>query len=163
LHGELGDDRSKPWLKPGSLSMKKLVGAIRGKKDCHLKDLPMMTEFQHTSINENINARHNVYFSKQYAYDPAQAVVRPCLTVIDHNRNADRKPRKDRDGADKVTSVSTRDGLDSKKRVIMEAKDTSWRQEILAEVLQVRKFEHNFLPYRNLVLDIRIRILLSYR
>jgi hypothetical protein len=89
--------------------------------------------------------------------------VRACLTVIDHNRNADRKPRKDRDGADKVTSVSTRDGLDSKKRVIMEAKDTSWRQEILAEVLQVRKFEHNFLPYRNLVLDIRIRILLSYR
>jgi hypothetical protein len=57
LHGDLGDDRSKPWLKPGSLSMKKLIGAIRGKKDCRLKDLPMMTEFQHTSINENINAR----------------------------------------------------------------------------------------------------------
>jgi hypothetical protein len=37
--------------------MKKLIGAIRGKKDCRLKDLPMMTEFQHTSINENINAR----------------------------------------------------------------------------------------------------------
>jgi hypothetical protein len=35
--------------------------------------------------------------------------------------------------------VSTRDGLDSKKRVIMEAKDTTWRQEILAEVLQVGK------------------------
>ncbi len=35
--------------------MKKLIGAIRGKKDCRLKDLPMMTE--HTSINENINAR----------------------------------------------------------------------------------------------------------
>jgi hypothetical protein len=58
LHGELGDDRSKPWLKPGSLSMKKLNEAIRGKKDCRLKDLAMMTEFQHTSVNENINARH---------------------------------------------------------------------------------------------------------
>ena len=90
-------------------------------------------------INANPDARHNVYFSKQYAYDPAQAVVRACLTVIDHNRNAHRKPRKDRDGVDKVTSVSTRDGLDSKKRVIMEAKDTTWRQEILAEVLQVGK------------------------
>jgi hypothetical protein len=89
--------------------------------------------------NANPDARHNVYFSKQYAYDPAQAVVRACLTVIDHNRNAHRKPRKDRDGVDKVTSVSTRDGLDSKKRVIMEAKDTTWRQEILAEVLQVGK------------------------
>jgi hypothetical protein len=58
LHGELGDDRSKPWLKPGSLSMKKLNEAIRGKRDCSLKDLDMMTEFQHTSVNENINARH---------------------------------------------------------------------------------------------------------
>ena len=58
LHGELGEDRSKPWLKPGSLSMKKLNEAIRGKKDCRLKDLEMMTEFQHTSVNENINARH---------------------------------------------------------------------------------------------------------
>ena len=58
LHGELGEDRSKPWLKPGSLSMKKLNEAIRGKKDCRLKDLDMMTEFQHTSVNENINARH---------------------------------------------------------------------------------------------------------
>jgi hypothetical protein len=57
LHGELPEDRNKPWLKPGSLSMKKLIGAIRGKKDCRLKDLPMMTEFQHTSINESINAR----------------------------------------------------------------------------------------------------------
>jgi hypothetical protein len=44
---------------------------------------------------------------------------------------------------DKVTSVSTRDGLDSKKRVIMEAKDTTWRQEILAEVLQVGTFFYN--------------------
>jgi hypothetical protein len=64
LHGELGDDRSKPWLKPGSLIMKKLNEAIRGKKDCRLKDLAMMTEFQHTSINKNINAKHNTYFSR---------------------------------------------------------------------------------------------------
>jgi hypothetical protein len=45
--------------------MKKLNEAIRGKKDCGLKDLAMMTEFQHTSINKNINAKHNTYFRKQ--------------------------------------------------------------------------------------------------
>jgi hypothetical protein len=80
-----------------------------------------------------------VYFSKQYAYDAPQAVVRACLTVIDHNRNADQKPRKDRDGDDKVVTVTTRDGQDSKERTIMEEKNTTWRQEILAEVLQVGK------------------------
>jgi len=64
---------------------------------------------------------------------------RACLTVIDHNRNADRKPRKDRDGDDKVVTVTTRDGQDSKERTIMEEKNTTWRQEILAEVLQVGK------------------------
>ena len=90
-------------------------------------------------FNANPDARHNVYFSKQYAYDPPQAVVRACLTVIDHNRNADRKPRKDRDGDDKVVTVTTRDGQDSKERTIMEEKNTTWRQEILAEVLQVGK------------------------
>ena len=90
-------------------------------------------------FNANPDARHNVYFSKKYAYDPPQAVVRACLTVIDHNRNVDRKPRKDRDGDDKVVSVTTRDGQDSKERTIMEDKNTIWRQEIMAEVLQVGK------------------------
>jgi hypothetical protein len=79
-----------------------------------------------------------VYFSKQYAYEPTQAVVRACLTVIDHNKNKDRKPRKDRDGEDKIETVSTRDGLDSKNRPVKEAKNTQWRQEIMAEVLQVK-------------------------
>jgi hypothetical protein len=51
----------------------------------------------------------------------------------------DRKPRKDRDGDDKVVSVTTRDGQDSKERIIMEDKNTIWRQEIMAEVLQVGK------------------------
>ncbi len=79
-----------------------------------------------------------MYFSKQYAYEPTQAVVRACLTVIDHNKNKDRKPRKDRDGEDKIETVSTRDGLDSKNRPVKEAKNTQWRQEIMAEVLQVK-------------------------
>jgi hypothetical protein len=35
--------------------------------------------------------------------------------------------------------VTTRDGQDSKERTIMEEKNTTWRQEILAEVLQVGK------------------------
>ncbi len=48
IHGPLPVDRCKPWLKSDSLAMKKLVLAIRGPKDCRLKDLPHMTEFQHT-------------------------------------------------------------------------------------------------------------------
>jgi hypothetical protein len=105
--------------------MKKLNEAICGKKDCCLQDLAMMTEFQHTSINENINAKHNTYFSKQYASDPLQAVVRACLTVIDHNRNADRKRRKDRDRDDKVVTVTTQGGQDSKE-------GSSWRTRTLS-------------------------------
>jgi hypothetical protein len=139
LHEELPEDRSKPWLKPGSLSMKKLVAAIRGRKDCRLKDLEMMTEFQHTSWNENINARHNVYLPKSTAFEHPQAVVRACLTAIDHNHNADRKQKKDVDGDSQYEMVSTRDGLDYKERKVMEPKDTTWRKKIFAEVLEVRK------------------------
>jgi hypothetical protein len=49
----------------------------------------MMTEFQHTSTNENINARH-----KSYAFEHPQTVVRACLTAIDHNHNADRMQKR---------------------------------------------------------------------
>jgi hypothetical protein len=119
--------------------MKKLVAAIRGRKDCRLKDLEMMTEFQHTSTNENINARHNVYFPKSYAFQHPQAVVRACLTAIDHNHNADSKQKIDVDGDSQYEMVSTRDGLGYKERKVMEPKNTTWRKLILAEVLEVRE------------------------
>lgn len=138
-HEELSGERNKPWLKPGSLSMKKLVAAIHGRRDCRLDDLEMMTEFQHTSINESINSVHNVYFPKAYAFEHPQAVVRASLTAIDHNHNVGRKPRKDVDGDTMYTIVSTRDGLDYKDRKVMESKDTTWRKVIMAEVLEVRK------------------------
>ncbi len=48
LHGDLPRDRAKPWIKENSLAMKKLEEAIRGHKDSRLKDLQLMTEFQHT-------------------------------------------------------------------------------------------------------------------
>jgi hypothetical protein len=35
--------------------------------------------------------------------------------------------------------VSTRDGLDYKERKVMEAKNTTWKKLILAEVLEVRE------------------------
>lgn len=138
LHGELPARRSKPWLKDGSLSMKKLVQAIHGRKDCRLKDIPMMTEFQHTSINESINALHNVYLPKSNSYGHQQALVRGCLTAIDHNYNADRKPLLDHDGEEMYNVVSTRDGLVYTAKTIKEPKNTEWRKEILGEVLQVR-------------------------
>jgi hypothetical protein len=146
-HEDLSGERTKPWLKPGSLSMKKLVAAIRGRKDCRLKDLEMMTEFQHTSTNENINARHNVYFPKSYAFEHPQAVVRACLTAIDHNHNADRKQKIDVDGDSQYEMVSTRDGLDYKERKVMEPKNTTWRKLILAEVLEVREKIIIFQPH----------------
>jgi len=133
-HEDLSGERTKPWLKPGSLSMKKLVAAIRGRKDCRLKDLEMMTEFQHTSMNENISTRH-----KSYAFEHPQAVVRACRTAIDHNQKADRKQKIDVDGDSQYGMVSTRDGLDYRERKVMEPKNASWRKLILAEVLEVRE------------------------
>jgi hypothetical protein len=155
-HDELPAGRNKQWLKPGSHSMRKLVGAIRGKNDCRLKDLDMMTEFQHTSTNESINALHNVYLSKSNAYNHPQAYVRACLTAIDHNYNVDRKPSRDVDGDERYNIVSTRDGLVYTAKTIMEPKNTAWRQEILSEVLQVNLF----IIYRcNIALYPMLRIL----
>jgi len=136
LHPELPSVRSKPWLKEGSLSMKKLVKAIRGHRDSRLKDLECMTEFQHTGPNEWINALHNMYFPKSTSFGPTQSQVRACLTVIDHNKNADRETVLDHDGNKKYIMVVTRDGVEYKEKEVKVPKDTSWRKEICDEVLQ---------------------------
>jgi len=49
------DDRTKPWLTETSQSYKKIVAAIRGPGDCRLKDLELLTEFQHTGTGSNAN------------------------------------------------------------------------------------------------------------
>jgi hypothetical protein len=139
LHDELPIERPKPWLKEGSLSMKKLVLAIRGKKDCRLKDLEMMTEFHHTGTNEQINNLHNCYLPKSCSFGHKQAIVRAALTAIDHNSNVDRKPALDHDGEERYDVINTRDGQVWTAKVIKEPKNTTWRSEIVAEVLQVRK------------------------
>jgi hypothetical protein len=118
--------------------IKKLVAAIRERKDCRLNDLEIMTEFQHTSWNVNINARHEVYLPKSTAFEHLQAIVRACLTAIDHNHNTDRK-QKDVDVDIQYEMTSARDGLSYKERKVMEPKDTRWRKKILAEVLEVRE------------------------
>lgn len=110
LHGDISSGRRKPWLKEGSLTMKKLVAAIRGNKDCRLKDLEFMTEFQHTGINENINSLHNVYFPKSCSFGHLQAIIRGCLTAIDHNTSVDRKPSVDVDGESRYNVINSRDG-----------------------------------------------------
>ena len=119
--------------------MKKLVSALCGKNNCRLKDMDMMTECQHTSRNESVNAEHNVFFSKSYAYDHPQAYVRACLTGIDHNKNANRPPLLDRDGVQRQTQRCTRDGQEYTTRGLLVPKDTSWRKEILSEVLQAMR------------------------
>jgi len=139
LHAELDSERDKPWLREGSPSMKKLVMAIRGNKDSRLKDLEMMTEYQHTSTNESVNALHNVYLSKSYAFDHPQAIVRACLTGIDHNKNANRSPRLDQYGEQMYSVRYTRDGQEYTAREVLQAKDTSWRKEIFSEVLQAMR------------------------
>jgi hypothetical protein len=138
LHDDLPAVRSKPFLKEGSLSVKKIVLALRGHKDSRLKDLEMMTTFQHTSENESINALHNVYFPKSTSFGPAQSQVRACLTVIDHNRNVGRKVLLDHDGNKRYNIVCGRDGITYTPKKLKERKDTSWRNEICEEVLQVR-------------------------
>ena len=138
LHDDLPAVRTKPFLKEGSLSVKKIVMALRGHKDSRLKDLEMMTTFQHTSTNESINALHNVYFPKSTSFGPVQSQVRACLTVIDHNRNVGRKVLLDHDGNKRYNIVCGRDGITYTPKKLKERKDTSWRTEICDEVLQVR-------------------------
>jgi hypothetical protein len=141
LHEELPIERSKPWLKVGSLSMKKLVQAIRGNKDCRLKDLEMMTEFQHTGTNEQINNLHNCYLPKSCSFGHKQAIVRAALTAIDHNSNVNRKPALDHDGEERYDVVNTRDGQVWTAKVVKEPKNTTWRNEIVGEVLQVNRIQ----------------------
>jgi hypothetical protein len=136
LHGDLPSDRTKPWLREGTLSHKKVVQAIRGNRDCRLKDLELMTEFQHTGVNEQINNLHNVYLPKSTFFGQEQAYVRGCLTGIDHNFNTDRQPALDVDGDERYNVVATRDGKLWTAKLVREPKDTSWRQEITDEVIQ---------------------------
>jgi hypothetical protein len=136
LHGPLPSERDKPWLKESSLAMKKLVLAIRGHKDCRLKDLQYMTEFQHTSVNEQLNNIHNIYLPKSVCFGPAQARVRGCLTAIDHNSNVNRPAKKDRDGEDQYIVTVSRDGQVYTAKPVKEAKNTEWRTEIMEEVVE---------------------------
>ncbi len=136
-HGELPIQRSKTWLKEKCPSMSKVILAIRGNKDCRLKDVDMMSEFQHTGTNEQINNLHNCYLPKSCSFGHKQAIVRGALTAIDHNHNTDRKPALDYDGEERFNIVNSRDGQIWTAKPIKEPKDTSWRQEILEEVLQV--------------------------
>ncbi len=87
----------------------------------------------------NINARHKVYLPKSTAFEHLQAIVRACLTAIDHNHNADRKQKKDVDVDSQYEMMNARDGLRYKERKVMEPKDTTWRKKILAEVLEVKE------------------------
>jgi hypothetical protein len=137
LHGDLPAEHSKPWLKQGSVSMKKLVLAIRGNKDCRLKDLALMTEFQHTGTNEQLNNLHNVYLPKSCSFGHKQAIVRACLTAIDHNNNVNRKPALDLDGEERYNVINTRDGQVWTAKLVKVAKNTTWRKEIADEVVQV--------------------------
>ncbi len=119
--------------------MKKIVLAIRGHKDCRLRDLQYMTEFQHTSVNEQLNNLHNVYLPKHTSFGHLQAMVRGCLTAIDHNYNVNRSAAKDRDGEDQYNIASSRDGQIYTAKLVKEPKITKWRQEIMQDVLHAAR------------------------
>jgi solute carrier family 8 (sodium/calcium exchanger) len=136
LHGPLPSVRDKPWLRESSMAMKKLTQAVRGHKDCRIKDLQHMTEFQHTSINEQLNHIHNIYLPKSLSFGPVQARVRGCLTAIDHNCNVNRPAKKDKDGEDQYTVTVSRDGQMYTAKPVKVAKNTAWRAEIMAEVVE---------------------------
>jgi hypothetical protein len=138
LHGDLPNDRSKPWIGEDTLAMRKLVVAIRGKGDSRLKDLALMTEFQHTGTNENINSLHNKYLPKSCAFGHQQAIVRACLTAIDHNTNVERQPALDEDGENRYNIVNSRDRQVWTSKIVKEPKNYAWRQEIVEEVVQVQ-------------------------
>jgi hypothetical protein len=135
LHGELHARRNKAWLRKGSLAMKKLVLAIRGINDSRLKDIEMMTEFQHTGSNEQINNLHNLYLPKSCSFGHKQAIVRAALTAIDHNSNVNRKPALDKDGEERFNVVNSRDGQVWTAKIVKEPKNTKWRNEIVEEVM----------------------------
>jgi solute carrier family 8 (sodium/calcium exchanger) len=134
-HGPLPTPRDKPYLKVGSLPYRKLVAALRGKADCRLKDLDHLTEFQHTSVNEQLNNVHNIYLDKATFYRPTQAKVRGCLAVIDHNNNVNRPAKRDVDGEIQTVESVSRDGQHFSSKPVKVAKNTEWRAAIMAEVV----------------------------
>lgn len=135
LHGDLPEGDEKHWIPKDSFAMRKLVAALRGPNNCRLKDLELLTEFQHTGTNENINSLHNKYLPKSCSYGHTQSIVRACLTAIDHNTNVNRQVTKDEDGEDKYSIVNSRDGKQWTAKAIREPKNTAWRQRILTNVL----------------------------
>ena len=135
-HGPMDGVREKPWLKVGSLAHKKLVQALRGYNDSRLKDLRHMTEFQHTSRNEQLNNVHNIYLPKHTYFGPQQARVRACLAAIDHNFNVNRPVKKDVDGDTKYTYKVTRDGATYTAIPVKVPKITTWRTDIMKEVVE---------------------------
>jgi len=134
-HSPLDDRDHKPWLKKDSLSWKKLVMAIRGKRDLRLKDLQMMTSFTHTGINESLNSHHNKYFTKEIHFGHAQAMVRGAITCIDHNYNVNREQARTKAGELRYNIVNSRDGLVWSAKPIPVDKDESWKGEIMTNVL----------------------------
>jgi len=135
-HGPLSSERDKPFLKVGSAPYKKLVEALRGKRNCRFKDLEQLTEIHQTSVNEQLNNVHNSYLSKSTFFRPTQARVRGCLAVIDHNKNVNRPAKKDVDGDDQYDRVQNRDGTHYTAKKVKVEKDNSWRAEIVAEVVE---------------------------
>ena len=135
-HGPLSEVRDKPYLKVGSLPYKKLVEALRDKKDSRLKDLDNLTEFQHTSVNEQLNNVHNIYLDKANFYRPTQARVRGCLAVINHNNNVNRPAKRDVEGDIQTVETVSRDGQHYSSKAVKVAKNTHWRTEIMEEVVE---------------------------
>ena len=62
--------------------------------------------------------------------------MRGCLTAIDHNCNVNRPAKKDLDGEDQYAVTVSRDGQMFTAKPVKVAKNTAWRAEIMAQVLE---------------------------
>jgi hypothetical protein len=82
--------------------------------------------------------------------------VRGCLTAIDHNCNVNRPAKKDKDGEDQYTVTVTRDGQMYTAKPVKVAKNTAWRAEILAEVVEAVR--SGAVPTEQIPLDDHLKI-----
>jgi len=149
-HGNLDEDREKPWLDQDSLAVSKVKAAIKGYKNTRLEDLSMMTKFTHTGGVENLFSLQGKYASKQIFFSQESMLCKNALTAIDHNRNCNRSQGKTRSGALQFDLVTNRQGSKYYIKPKTAPKDMSWKDSIASVTLQA--YELRALPTSSLPL-----------
>ncbi|XP_035695017.1 uncharacterized protein LOC118428879 isoform X2 [Branchiostoma floridae] len=137
-HEDLGSEEEKTtttkWLEMGSPAHKALGKVVYERQ--LLKDMAQMTKYKHTG---EVEVYHNVvtkYAPKRIHYSYNGMKARVQLSIIDHNENIGRKQAKTLKG-DTMTRL---DWSKKQKRYavknVYEQKDYSFRQKLMADVLE---------------------------